>query len=148
MEIERKFTVKEIPDNLDTYKYHDIEQVYVLTEPVIRARRRDDDFILTVKGSGMMARSEFELPLDEQAYNKLKQKAEGIVISKRRYLIPFGQYTIELDIFGEPVSPLVIAEVEFKSIEAANSFMPPEWFDEDVTSNPKYHNSNISKGLF
>lgn len=148
MEIERKFTVKEIPDNLDTYKYHDIEQVYVLTEPVIRARRRDDEFILTVKGSGMMARSEFELPLDEQAYNKLKQKAEGIVISKRRYLIPFGQYTIELDIFGEPVSPLVIAEVEFKSIEAANSFMPPEWFDEDVTSNPKYHNSNISKGLF
>lgn len=148
MEIERKFTVKKIPDNLDAYKYHDIEQVYVLTNPVIRARKRDDEFILTVKGSGMMARSEFELPLDEDAYNKLKQKAEGIVISKRRYLIPFGQYTIELDIFNDPVAPLVIAEVEFESIEAANSFIPPEWFDEDVTNNPKYHNSNISKGLF
>lgn len=147
MEIERKFTIHKLPDNLDSYDYHDIEQVYVLTEPVIRARKRDDDYILTVKGSGMMARSEFELPLSQDAYAKLKSKADGIVISKRRYLIPFDKYTVELDIFNEPIAPLIIAEVEFETIDEANAFTPPKWFDKDVTDDPKYHNSNISKGL-
>ena len=144
MEIERKFTIKKLPADLDAYKYHDIEQAYILTNPVIRIRKRDEDYILTVKGSGMMARQEFELPLSEEAYNLLKQKTEGIVISKRRYLIPFGEYTIELDIFNNPLAPLIIAEVEFSSIGEANAFTPPDWFDKDVTDNPAYHNSNLS----
>ena len=40
-----------------------------------------------------------------------------------------------------------MAEVEFSSIEMANAFIPPEWFGEDVTMNPKYHNSNMSRSL-
>lgn len=148
MEIERKFLIKEMPSDLESYEYHDIEQYYVLTNPVIRARKKDDKFILTVKGSGMLARSEFELPLDEEAFNKLKEKADGIIIKKRRYIIPFDKYTIELDIFDEPIAPLIMAEVEFESVDEANDFTPPAWFGEDVTSNPEYHNSNMSKGNY
>lgn len=144
MEIERKFLIKELPDNLSECNYHDIEQFYVLTEPVIRGRKRDENYILTVKGSGMLARSEFELPLSEESYNKLKSKADGVLIKKRRYIIPFDKYTIELDMFESP-KKLIMAEVEFKSIDEANSFTPPEWFGEDVTNNPAYHNSNMSK---
>ena len=40
------------------------------------------------------------------------------------------------------------AEVEFDSEQEAADFQPPEWFDEDVTLNRKYHNSNLSQGLF
>lgn len=144
MEIERKFLIKSLPENLETFRYHDIEQFYVLTNPVIRARKRDNDFILTVKGSGMLARSEFELPLSEDAFNNLRNKAEGKRIVKRRHLIPYEKYTIELDVFSEP-KPLVMAEVEFDSVEEANSFVAPDWFGQDVTDNPKYHNSNMSK---
>lgn len=146
MEIERKFLIKELPENLDQYKYHDIEQFYILTEPVIRARKKDSKYILTIKGSGMMARSEFELPLSEEAFNKLCQKAEGLPIKKRRYLIPYEDHTIELDIFESP-KKLVMAEVEFESVEDAENFAIPGWFADDVTDNPAYHNSNMSKGM-
>ena len=34
-----------------------------------------------------------------------------------------------------------MAEVEFGSREAAEAFVPPDWFDEDVTYRKEYHNS-------
>ena len=47
--------------------------------------------------------------------------------------------------FGGDLAPLIIAEVEFPTVEAANAFVPPEWFGEDVTEDPAYSNSNLSK---
>lgn len=88
MEIERKFTLKSLPDNLESYPSHHIEQVYLNYNPVIRARKQDDEYYLTYKGSGMMARDESNLPLNEESYYHLREKADGTVISKRRYLIP------------------------------------------------------------
>ena len=88
MEIERKFTLKSLPDNLESYPSHHIEQVYLNYNPVVRARKQDDEYYLTYKGSGMMARDESNLPLNEVSYYHLREKADGSVISKRRYLIP------------------------------------------------------------
>jgi CYTH domain-containing protein len=144
MEIEKKFTVRSMP-KLDDYDYHKIEQAYINRKPTMRIRRQDDEYYFTYKGEGLMAREEYNLPLNEEAYCHLKEKADGKVITKTRYLIPYGGYTIELDVFEGELSPLVIAEVEFPSIEEAKSFTPPEWFDKDVTSDPKYQNSNLSK---
>ena len=42
-------------------------------------------YVLTVKSSGMLARQEFELPIDEAAYLTLCAKADGNVIAKTRY---------------------------------------------------------------
>lgn len=159
MEIERKFTIRKLPDDLDSYPYRHIEQCYLNASPVIRVRREDDEYYLTYKGSGMMAREEYNLPLSQEAYCHLRGKADGKIISKRRYLIPLlhpavcegfpkppADYslTIELDVFDPPFSPLVMAEVEFGSREAAEAFMPPEWFDEDVTYRQEYHNSYMA----
>ena len=47
MEIERKFLVPALPENLSSYPCHLIEQAYLCTSPVVRIRRQDDDFILT-----------------------------------------------------------------------------------------------------
>lgn len=155
MEIERKFTIKELPVNLDSYSYHLIEQGYLCTEPVVRVRKQDDEYYLTYKGGGLMAREEYNLPLTAEAYQHLIGKTDGNVISKKRYLIPLensskksSPLTIELDLFNAPFAPLIIAEVEFPSEEAANLFVPPAWFLEDVTFNKEYHNSNLSKKIF
>ncbi len=145
MEIERKFLITQLPENLADYPFHQIEQGYLCTHPVVRIRRQDDEYILTYKSGGMMARQEYNLPLTAEAYAHLKPKADGIFIAKRRYCIPFGKYTIELDIFAGDVAPLILAEVEFDSIEEAEAFVPPAWFREDVTYSPLYHNSYISK---
>ena len=52
--------------------------------------------------------------------------------------------TIELDVFDAPFAPLVLAEVEFGSREAAEAFVAPDWFDEDVTYCKEYHNSYMA----
>lgn len=159
MEIERKYTIKSLPTNLENYPYHRIEQAYLCTDPVVRVRREDDEYYMTYKGSGMMARNEYNLPLSKEAYYHLLLKADGNVISKKRYLIPLDHpdvkegfprppadysLTIELDVFDSPFDPLIMAEVEFGSREAADAFSPPEWFDEEVTYRREYHNSYMA----
>ena len=147
MEIERKFTVKELPENLAGYPGKRIEQGYLCTKPVLRVRRKGDEYWLTYKGEGLLVREEHEFPLDEEAYRHLLAKADGRIITKDRYHIPCGEYTIELDVFDGELAPLVIAEVEFPSVEAAQAFAPPPWFDKDVTEDPAYSNSNLSKKI-
>lgn len=146
MEIERKYLVKELPKHLEQYPVKVISQGYLNTDPVVRVRRSNDKYTLTYKGKGLMVREEYNLPLDKEAFDHLVTKIDGILIQKRRYLIPLDEkYTIELDIFEGELAPLQLAEVEFETEEEANSFVPPEWFGEDVTFSTAYHNSTLSK---
>ncbi len=144
-EIERKFLTGALPNNLDSYPYHIIEQAYLTTDPTIRVRRQDDDYYMTYKGKGLLSHEEYNLPLTQEAYEILKSKADGNIIAKKRILIPYDKYTIELDVFDPPFAPLIIAEVEFDSIEEAGSFTPPDWFTKDVTDDRNYYNSNMSR---
>lgn len=146
MEIERKYLVKELPENLEQYPCKHISQGYLNTDPVVRIRRSNDNYTLTYKGKGLMVREEYNLPLNAESFEHLKEKIDGILIEKRRYLIPFAEkYTIELDVFEGELAPLQLAEVEFESEEEANNFTPPAWFGEDVTFSTEYHNSTLSQ---
>lgn len=145
MEIERKFLVKMLPDNLASYPFRQLEQGYLSTGPVVRVRKDNDKYELTYKGKGMMVREEYNLPLTKESYEHLKAKADGRIITKKRFLIPYGEYTIELDVFEGDLAPLVLAEVEFPSEEAADSFTAPDWFGKDVTFSKQYHNSTLSR---
>lgn len=149
MEIEKKFLIqslKDVPGDISDYDYHDLEQGYLSTSPVVRVRKEDDTYYLTYKGSGMLVREEYNLPLTKESYEHLITKADGIVIKKRRYLIPLDNgLTCELDVFHGKYEGLLLAEVEFSSEEEANAFVPPAWFDTEVTFDSRYHNSNMSK---
>ncbi len=145
MEIERKFLIKELPKNLDTYPCRHLEQGYLSTAPVVRVRKDNDKYELTYKGKGSMVREEYNLPLTAESFEHLKQKIDGRLIIKKRYMIPYGKFTIELDVFEGDLSPLTLAEVEFTSEEEANTFQAPDWFAEDVTFSKLYHNSYLSQ---
>lgn len=148
MEIERKFLLKNLPDNLVSYPYHQIEQGYLCTDPVVRIRRQDEEYYLTYKSKGLLAREEYNLPLTKEAYEHLLPKIDSILICKKRYLIPIdSELIIELDIFERELAPLILAEVEFPTEEKALAFTPPEWFGEDVTYSPSYHNSVLSRKI-
>ena len=172
LEIEKKFTVKSLPEDLTKYPYHEIEQGYLNVHPAIRVRRQDDIYYMTYKSSAIsentdnIGQTEYNMPLDEQSYEHLAQKADGNVIRKTRYLIPLnedayseaylsdnpeldklfkdGKMVIELDVFKAPFDGTIVAEVEFPSEEAAAAYKPAPWFDKDVTSDPKYRNSYMS----
>lgn len=145
MEIERKYLVASLPKDFAQYPFHLIEQAYLCTKPVVRIRRQDTEYFLTYKGKGLMVREEYNLPLTEEAYRHLLAKADGTILTKKRYLIPLSDnLKAELDIFGGSFDGLKLVEVEFPSEESANSFAPPSWFGEDVTFSSAYHNSTLS----
>lgn len=147
LEIERKYLIEsdKLPIYYNKQPYHEIEQAYLCTEPVVRVRKSDDEYYLTYKSKGLMVREEYNLPLTKDGYEHLLSKADGIIIKKKRYLIPYEDYTIELDIFEGKYEGLILAEVEFQTEEMANQFTAPDWFGEDVTFSSKYHNSTLSQ---
>lgn len=153
VEIERKWLVRKIPEDLESYECLEIEQAYLSSSPTVRVRRENDDYYLTYKSSGKestdtsMLRTEYNLPLDRDSYEHLREKKDGILISKKRYLIPDRNgLKIELDVFGAPYEGLMVAEVEFESLEDAKAYTPPGWFGKDVTLDSKYKNAVMAKG--
>ncbi|MGN0438718.1 MAG: CYTH domain-containing protein [Lachnospiraceae bacterium] len=148
MEIERKFLVskEQLPGHLDQYPHNELEQAYIITEPVLRIRKKNNQYILTYKGQGLMKREEVEFSLPKEAYEKLRCKCEGNIITKVRYNIPDkNNLTIELDVFHGDFEGLYLAEVEFKNEEDAISYIPPEWFGKEVTQENTFHNSTLSQ---
>ena len=149
MEIERKFLIKQIPKDCTSFPCRQIEQAYLNTDPVVRVRRDNEDYYLTYKGKGLLSREEYNLPLNKEAYEHLLSKADGIILTKKRYMIPVPgneHLTIELDVFEGHYNGLILAEVEFSTEEEAKAFNPPSWFGEDVTFSGEYHNRRLSKG--
>ena len=152
MEIERKFLIDpaKIPFSLESFDVRIIEQGYLCTGPVVRIRRDNEKYELTYKSGGLMKRREENLPLSKSAYEHLREKVDGRLIQKKRYMIPLEHtevpgLVIELDVFEGNLAPLILAEVEFPNEESAFSIEAPKWFGEDVTFCGKYHNSYLSK---
>lgn len=148
MEIERKYLVTAPPENFRIFPCHTIEQGYLCTKPVVRIRKEDEEYYLTYKSQGLMAREEYNLPLTKEAYDHLLKKADGNILTKKRYFIPLGSDStlmIELDVFEGKFKDLMLAEVEFQTEEEARAFTPPSWFGTDVTFTGEYQNSRLSE---
>ena len=163
MEIERKYLADPSGLTLSAYPKKEMSQGYLSTDPVIRIRRSNDNYILTVKSGGLLAREEFETDLTKEQFDRLSAKVEGTFLSKTRYLIPYSsadsgivpdtevpassgrEYTIELDLFHDALDGLVYAEVEFDSVEEANAFTPPAWFGKEVTEDGSFTNAALSR---
>ncbi len=151
MEIERKYLVKELPE-LSGAETKKIEQAYLCRGPVVRIRRSNDDYILTYKSKLGLSQehaiqnTEVELPLTKEAYEHLKQKADGSAVEKTRYILPIGEgLKAELDVFEGRLSGLVFVEVEFPDEERAIQFVPPVWFGEDVSAYYVFSNGYLSE---
>ena len=149
MEIERKFLVEKLPELPAAEAIH-IEQGYISTDPVIRIRSwnngEEQRYILTVKGGGMIVREEYELELTSRQFEGLKEKCSGRFIVKTRYVYPLENgLNAEVDVFGGTQQGLILAEVEFLSEDGMREFQKPEWFGEDVSQDPRYHNSNMTR---
>lgn len=146
MEIERKFLVKVLPNDLNNYECVDVTQAYISTDPVIRLRNNNNEqFVLTLKSKGHLVREEIEFPLTKEQFLNLWPKIESNVVTKKRYLIPLeSALTAELDVYGNSLEGLTTVEVEFSSEADAEDFCPPDWFGQDVTHDSRYKNSSLA----
>jgi len=146
MEIERKFLLAGGAFPLEGFKFDRIRQGYLSTSPVIRIRQKSNEFWLTVKGPGSIAREEFELPLSQNEFACLARKLETGFLDKTRYYIPLQTgHTAELDVYEGELFGLATVEVEFESLAEAEQFVPPDWFGKDISNIDSYKNSSLAQ---
>ena len=145
-EIERKFLVSAFPDNAGPGTR--ILQGYLplATEHTeVRVRRKGDATVLTVKRGHGLDRGEEEVAISTEVFETLWPLTEGRRIEKTRYELPHGDATIELDEFGGELEGLLVAEIEFDSLEASELFDGPGWLGQDVTDDPAYANRTLAE---
>ena len=146
-EIERKFLVKSLPENLDQYPHEDVIQGYLtITEDGTekRIRRKGKKYFQTVKSGSGKIRFESEVEISENQFNSLWEATKGKRVEKTRYEIPSKSGVIELDVYLGDLDGLLTAEIEFSSEEDSNKFVAPEWMGEEITEDERYKNQNLA----
>lgn len=157
VEIERKFLVdKDTLPTLENVTTKKITQGYIYSDDTMEVRIRSvetnnsSNYYFTVKKNGETAlkRTEIEVEIPEREFKRLAENLAPAtnLIEKDRHLIPLtGDLIAELDIYHSVLEGLATVEVEFKSEEAANNFVAPTWFLQDVTKDKSYKNKNLAK---
>lgn len=148
-EIERKFLVKGTawkalaPGTVYRQGY-----LSTVKERTVRVRTVGEKGFLTIKGvTTGVTRAEFEYEVPAADANAmLDGLCEKPLVEKTRYKIPLDGYTWEVDEFHGDNDGLVVAEVELKSADEKPPL--PAWIGEDVSSDPRYFNSNLVKKPF
>lgn len=146
-EIERKFLVRKLPDELASYPKNDIAQGYLVSLDdglQVRLRKAGERYSLTYKRGTGNVREEREVELTAQQFDVLWPATEGKRLVKTRYEIPLGERTVEIDVYHDRHEGLVVAEVEFDEEDIAKNFQPPDWLGEDVTGDPRYSNQLLA----
>lgn len=148
-EIERKFLIKGDAWRAMAQGTH-YRQGYLnsIKERTVRVRTVGDKAFLTIKGitvGATRAEYEYEIPFTDCNF-LLDNLAEKPIIDKKRYKIPQGKFTWEVDEFFGDNQGLIVAEIELESEDEA--FAKPDWIGDEVTGDPRYFNSNLIKHPF
>jgi adenylate cyclase len=146
-EIERKFLLTEEPDWLRSCSATQIEQGYlaIAEEVEVRVRRAGSARFLTVKRGKGEVREEVEIALDEGQYAALWPLTESRRFSKTRRLVPLDDgLSAEVDVFEGDLEGLLVAEVEFDSVQQSRRFEPPHWMAEEVTGDDRYAGQSLA----
>jgi adenylate cyclase len=146
-EIERKFLVKRLPPNLRHFHSRTIEQGYLAAKSdgtQIRLRKSGRRCSLTIKRGRGISRQEIEIDLTRDQFEELWPATAGCRLTKTRYDVPFGRYTVEIDIYRGRNQGLVVAEVEFRDERECKRFVPPDWFAAEVSGKSRYSNVRLA----
>lgn len=149
-EIERKYAVKSLPNEIKISKIIDIEQAYIYKDinTIIRIRKVTDkkekttNYIYTVKTKGdieyknnydVASKYEIESNISEEEYNKLMERKISNVINKTRIVVPIEEnLKVEIDIYYDYLDGLLTAEIEFPNEEMAKTYQKPAWLGEEL----------------
>ena len=150
-EIERKFSIKYLPDDIKIEKATSIEQCFVYSDglSIIRLRKIKNlinnkvEYVYTVKikvddkyenkNSSIAQKYEIEYNISEEKYLEILNNKIYNSINKTRLVIPIdNDLKAEIDIYYEYLEGLITIEVEFPNREIAEKFEKPDWFGDEL----------------
>jgi CYTH domain-containing protein len=150
VEIERKYLLRALPPRVADANVLDVAQGYLpgrkITERLRHVWGGDGErWYRTVKLGVGMARPEFEEETTREVFETMWPLTLGRRVAKRRYFVPDGDVTWEIDEFTD--RDLVLAEVELRSED--QKVVIPEWLApfvvREVTDEGTYQNSKLAK---
>ena len=151
-EIERKFLIKSLPDDMSGIT---MRQGYLQPEKerAVRIRTVEKDGskkgVLTIKGMGSksgMSRYEFETEIPVPDADHLLSLCDQPLIEKTRFKYDHEGLIWEIDEFHGVNDGLIVAEVELKSEE--QQFNKPDFVGDEVTGQVKYYNMMLLKNPY
>jgi len=150
IEIERKYLLRALPERAAAAESVDVEQGWLPGERLLERLRRTsgtdgDRFSRAVKLGRGLSRIEVEEETSPELFAALWPLTESRRVRKRRYFVPEGSLTWEVDDFQD--RDLVLAEVELPSTDT--EVPVPDWLaavlDREVTGDPAYVNVNLAR---
>jgi adenylate cyclase len=147
-EIERKFLIKKIPADADTFPHQEIVQGYFLDNgnKTTRLRKKWDRYYFQATKSWVwMVREEDEISITPEDFQSQRKKVGDRQLSKLRYEMPYEWKIIELDVYQGKLTWLIVAEIEFTSVDEAKKFIVPDRFDIELTDKEETRNSYLAK---
>jgi CYTH domain-containing protein len=150
-EIERKYLLHALPSRVKGARALEIDQGYLpgtrINERIRRAREGSTvTYYRTIKTGQGIERLEIEEETTEPFFSTIWPLTRGARVSKRRYLIPEGDVTWEIDEFLDR-DGLWLAEVELGHIDQVVEI--PAWLsdvmDREVTDDPRYTNHALAR---
>lgn len=145
-EIERKYLVPDgvaltLPDG------DGLRQGYLAIDGAVEVRLRlqGPDAVLTVKAGRGRVRTEVERPVTAAEADELWPHTDGRRVEKTRHLVPLPEALVaEVDVYEGALAGLRTVEVEFPDAVAADAFVPPEWFGEELTGRDGWSNADLA----
>jgi CYTH domain-containing protein len=150
VEIERKYLLRALPEAVRGAQSMELDQGYLPGEKLRERVRRQRDgggekYWRTIKLGKGVSRIEVEEPATREVFVALWAATEGQRVRKRRYLMPVGERTWEIDDFLD--RELVLAEIELGSPDEHVEL--PGWLApyvvREVTEEPEFLNLNLAK---
>ena len=151
-EIERKYLLKDNSYLKEATAVHHIRQGFLARGGgrVVRVRLCDDKGFLTIKTplndnakEPRLAHFEWEREIDKQDAIELLGHCLPCIIEKDRYIVPYGELKVEVDVFHGRNEGLVLAEIELPKEDY--HFRKPDFLAEEVTGDKRYYNSYLSE---
>lgn len=157
IEIERVFLVKQLPDDLLKYKpvamdtgdFYENNKKEEVAINHLTVRSKDDHYEIRKKeGSSGYKKIEHTIYITKEEFDLLMSVAPQRH-QKNRYLYPIEDgHICELDIYLGKLTGYARVEVEFKSEEEMNNFVPPQWFGVEITALNHYIHKNLGSITF
>lgn len=153
-EIERKYTLRTLPPKLENITKITQKHVFKDSMCSIRVRKseniytKEKEYTHTIKARGANVKKfsiyELEEKISMQEYEEIDPFIGSRPIEKYRIVAPLANgLKAEIDVFKGFLKGLIIAEVEFATVEQAENFEMPSWFNEAV-SHREFSNRKLS----
>ena len=130
---------REIMDKLEGCSFKEMLDIYIpesSDHPTLRIRKNGDRFEMTkkqpIKENDSSHQLETTIPLTKGEFLDFSQ-LRGKRVSKNRFFYKESDHTYEIDVFQGELKGLVLVDIEFKSANEKDVFVPPSWVLAEVT---------------